>query len=71
MGKKVVPQRIEIAGKRQMQQLVSLLVNEGYEVVVYADDHQRANKTDLDRGYIVRYVHPDYDAAIFIAKELK
>lgn len=71
MAKKVVSQRIEISGKRQMQRLVSLLVNEGYEVVVYADDHQRVNKTDLDRCYIVRYVHPDYDGAIFTARELK
>lgn len=71
MAKKVLDQRIEISGKKEMNRLVNLLLREGYEVAVYSDSHQRENKTDADRGYIVRYVHPDYDNCIFVAKEFK
>ena len=70
-GKESTTTRIEISGKKEMNRLVNLLVKEGYEVVVYSDSFQRENKTDADRGYIVRYVHPDYDNCAFVAKEFK
>lgn len=71
MAKKVLEQRIEIGGKREMNRLVNLLLQQGYEVSVYADSFQRETKTDKDRGYIVRYVHPDVDSCGFVAKEFK
>lgn len=69
MEKELLEQRIEIRGKKEMNRLVNLLVKEGYEVSVYADSYQRENMTDKDRGYIVRYVHPDFDACRFVAEE--
>ena len=71
MAKKALEQRIEISGRKEMNRLVNLLVKEGYEVSVYADSFQRENKTDADRGYIVRFVHPDVDSCGFVAKEFK
>ncbi len=69
MEKKLLGHRIEIRGKKKMNRLVNLLVQEGYEVAVYADSHQRENKKDKDRGYIVKYVHPEFDSCGFVVEE--
>jgi hypothetical protein len=69
MPKGLLEQRIGIRGKKEMNRLVNLLVQEGYEVVVYADSQQRENMTDKDRGYIVRYVHPEIFGCGFVAEE--
>ena len=68
MEKKLLGHRIEIRGKKKMNRLVNLLVQEGYEVAVYADSHQRENKTDKNRGYIVKY-NPEFDNCGFVVEE--
>ena len=51
MAKKVLDQRIEIGGKKEMNRLVNLLLKKEYEVSVYSDSHQR-EKQDRRRPWL-------------------